>query len=781
MKKLILTVLIFLLIAPCVDAAKFYNWRRRVHATDCTAFTDGKLADQCHELDANTLYVCVPDNGVTCLTAGEWKKVSSPTGGGGATQLNELTDVNTSTATSGNFLLADGTDFESQAMSGDVTMSGAGATVVANDSHAHTSTTVSGLAVADFTSPNISNWTNNSGYVTAASTSTFTNKSGNNSQWTNDASYITASSSDNLTNKTGNNSQWTNDAAYSTATSTTTFTNKSGSNTQWTNDEAYLITEVDGSITNELQNLFLNVAVSGQNTIIADGQTDTLTFAAGSNVTITTDNSTDTVTIASSSDAEVNNLETVTTDIAVNEVPTGTAGDTVVYKLLPDCNVVGSALAYEDSTQTWSCRAGLGGGSFDSTTVDDTTWSDGANAANTWTFDVTGTNHTMIMGNNSVSFSNDLSAGGTLNGIIITEDGNAVYNATETPGGELGGTFASFTVDAIHSGSAHHTAATVADTATLDMTLTGQEVKGDVILLKDLVTTAPITGGTDNILVGADADVTIAITVLKDIVTTAPLTGAEDNVLPGADADLTLAITVLKDLVTTAPLTGGTDDIFTGSDADITVAMPVATTSADGYLSQTDWDTFNEKANQLTDLSDVNSSTDTAGNMLIADGSGFDSAAMSGHVTITSAGVTSLNANDLSNDKDVLTWNSTSEKFQWRKGEECKTGVIENLAAADDNWELGTFNYAVNITKIGLHCKGTCTTPAQISLEDRAGNAMTHTTPVASLATALTTFYNVTAGNALTIGEGFRFDVDNAVSPETDDYTINYCFERVAE
>ena len=47
------------------------------------------------------------------------------------------------------------------------------------------------------------------------------------------------------------------------------------------------------------QNAFSNVAVSGQTTVAADGKTDTLTLAAGSNVTITTNASTDTVTIAS--------------------------------------------------------------------------------------------------------------------------------------------------------------------------------------------------------------------------------------------------------------------------------------------------------------------------------------------------------------------------------------------------------------------------------------------------------------------------------------------------
>ena len=50
--------------------------------------------------------------------------------------------------------------------------------------------------------------------VTGDSTTTFTNKSGNISQWTNDSGYITASSSDTLTNKSGNVSQFTNDSNY---------------------------------------------------------------------------------------------------------------------------------------------------------------------------------------------------------------------------------------------------------------------------------------------------------------------------------------------------------------------------------------------------------------------------------------------------------------------------------------------------------------------------------------------------------------------------------------
>ena len=48
------------------------------------------------------------------------------------------------------------------------------------------------------------------------------------------------------------------------------------------------------------QNVFSTIAVSGQNNVVADATTDTLTLVAGSNVTITTDDSADSVTIAAS-------------------------------------------------------------------------------------------------------------------------------------------------------------------------------------------------------------------------------------------------------------------------------------------------------------------------------------------------------------------------------------------------------------------------------------------------------------------------------------------------
>jgi len=75
---------------------------------------------------------------------------------------------------------------------------------------------------------------------------------------------------------------------------------------------------------------------------------------------------------------------------------------------------------------------------------------------------------------------------------------------------------------------------------------------------------------------------------LKDIVTTSPLTGGENDALPGADADLTLAVTVAKDIVATSPVTvnGGAslDNVIIGTDADITIAVGDAGAAAKGVV-----------------------------------------------------------------------------------------------------------------------------------------------------------------------------------------------------
>lgn len=62
--------------------------------------------------------------------------------------------------------------------------------------------------------------------------------------------------------------------------------------------DSALQAEVDGSTTNELQDIFKTVATTSGTSPVADSTTDTLTLTAGTGITVTGDSSTDAITIA---------------------------------------------------------------------------------------------------------------------------------------------------------------------------------------------------------------------------------------------------------------------------------------------------------------------------------------------------------------------------------------------------------------------------------------------------------------------------------------------------
>ena len=139
----------------------------------------------------------------------------------------------------------------------------------------------------------------------------------------------------------------------------------------------------------------------------------------------------------------------------------------------------------------------------------------------------------------------------------------------------------------------------------------------------------------------------------------------------------------------------------------------------------------------------------TLGNMLIADGTDWESVVMSGDTTIDSSGVTYL-----------------------ANLPRCVNAA--NLVAADDNISMGSFGKAVTINNVWCHFLGTGTTVATITLEDGSGNAMTitDTNPTCTAHGTPPTKKTVTANNALTATELLRFDTSNTPDPVTDDYTI---------
>ena len=79
--------------------------------------------------------------------------------------------------------------------------------------------------------------------------------------------------------------------------------------------------DVEGNITvSNAQTTFNTIAVSGQNNVVADSATDTLTLVAGTNITLTTDSGTDSVTITANAGAT--NLNQLT-DVSISSPETG--------------------------------------------------------------------------------------------------------------------------------------------------------------------------------------------------------------------------------------------------------------------------------------------------------------------------------------------------------------------------------------------------------------------------------------------------------------------------
>ena len=106
-----------------------------------------------------------------------------------------------------------------------------------------------------------------------------------------------------------------------------------------------------------------------------------------------------------SGDFEVDGTASSSYDGSLNIAKSVNAG-TYNGASLQTCNATTGKL-------TWSAgKFGCGSdqtGTFDSTAIDNTTWSDSVNATNVWTFDVSGTDHTLTFGSNYSLFSGGVS------------------------------------------------------------------------------------------------------------------------------------------------------------------------------------------------------------------------------------------------------------------------------------------------------------------------------------------------------------------------------------
>lgn len=129
--------------------------------------------------------------------------------------------------------------------------------------------------------------------------------------------YVTLTGTATLTNKTAQNLILTGTlTAGSTTGSSGQYLQSTGSGVQWV------------SLSIPSPNSFTNIAVTGQNTVVADSSSDTLTFIAGTGITITTDNTSDSITITGSA---VNNVFSTIAVSGQSNVIADATSDTLTF------------------------------------------------------------------------------------------------------------------------------------------------------------------------------------------------------------------------------------------------------------------------------------------------------------------------------------------------------------------------------------------------------------------------------------------------------------------
>lgn len=104
------------------------------------------------------------------------------------------------------------------------------------------------------------------------------------------------------------------------------------------------------------QNIFKNVAVAGQNTIVADSNNDTLTMSSGTGITITTNDTTDTLTVTNSAPDQVVSITGAGTSVVTGPYPnfTVTSADQFVGTVTSVGLTPGTGISIAGSTITSS-------------------------------------------------------------------------------------------------------------------------------------------------------------------------------------------------------------------------------------------------------------------------------------------------------------------------------------------------------------------------------------------------------------------------------------------
>jgi hypothetical protein len=362
-------------------------------------------------------------------------------------------------------------------------------------------------------------------------------------------------------------------------------------------DNSFLIyNSSTGVWEDETVGIFKTIAVSGQSNVVADSYTDTLTLVAGTNVTITTDATTDSITI-NSTDQYVGTVTSVATTAPITGgtiTTTGTIGITQS----------GAASDGYLSSTDWNTFNSKSGAAFKTISVagqpdivadaaDDTLT---IVAGTGVTLTTNATTDTLTITNAAPDQTVVLTAGtgistsGTYPNFIITNsapDQTVVLTGAGTT--VVTGTYPSFTITSNDQ--------YVGTVTSVDLTAgTGISVSGGPITTSGSITVNNTDrGSSQNIFknIAVTGQSTIVADNNDDTLNVVAGTGV--TITTNATTDtLTISATgsggTVTSISTTAPITGGTIT-STG-----TIGITQSSSTTDGYLSSTDWNTFNGKA-----------------------------------------------------------------------------------------------------------------------------------------------------------------------------------------
>ena len=393
-------------------------------------------------------------------------------------------------------------------------------------------------------------------------------------------------------------------------------------------DNDFLVyNSTSGAWENEAIGIFKTIVVSGQDDVVADAYNDTLTLVAGSNITITTNATNDTITIDSpDAGGTVTNIATsapitggpITTTGTIGITQSGTSTDG--YLSSTDWNTFNSkepALTKGDLTESTSSILTIGNGTgavigsgTTITVAQSGTLTDGYLSSTDWnTFN--GKEPALTKGNLTETTSAILTITGGTNSVIGSGTTIEVSQATTTTSGYL---------------------------SSLDWnTFNDKEpalTKGD---LTESTSSVLTIGNGTGAVIGSGTTITVS---QSGTLTSGYLSSTDWNTFNDKEPALTKGnLTETTSAILT--ITGGANAVI-GSGT--TIAVSQADGSTSGYLSSTDWNTFNGKEPALTkgDLTEATSSVLTISNgtgSVIGSGTSIEvaqsSATVSGYLSST--------------------------------------------------------------------------------------------------------------------------------------------------